>query len=62
MLVIDKQRPRNSWPVGRVIETYKGTDDLVRSARVRLRDTELVRPIAKLCILEEALEKPQDDG
>ena len=62
VLIIDKQRPRNSWPVGRVIETYKGTDDLVRSARVRLRDTELVRPIAKLCILEEALENAQDDG
>ena len=62
VLIIDKQRPRNSWPVGRVIETYKGADDLVRSARVRLRDSELVRPIAKLCVLEEALENPQDDG
>ena len=37
MLIIDKQRPRNSWPTGRVIETYRGADDLVRSARVRLR-------------------------
>ena len=62
VLIIDKQRPRNSWPVGRVIKTYKGTDDLVRSARVRLRDTELVHPIAKLCVPEEALENPQDDG
>ena len=62
VLIIDKQLPRNSWPAGRVIETYKGADDLVRSARVRLRDSELVRPIAKLCVLEEALEKPQDDG
>ena len=58
MLIIDKQRPHNSWPVGRVIETYKGADDLVRSARVRLRGSELMRPIAKLCVLEEALEKP----
>ena len=62
VLVIDKQRPRNNWPVGQFIETYKGTDDLVRSARVRLQDTELVRPITKLCILEEALETAQDDG
>ena len=44
------------------IETYRGADNLVRSARVRLRDSELVRPITKLCVLEEALEKPQDDG
>ena len=62
VLIIDKQRTRNSWPTGRVIETYRGADDLVRSARVRLRDSELVRPITKLCVLEEALEKPQDDG
>ena len=59
MLIIDKQCPRNSWPVGRVIETYKGADDLVRSARVRLWDSELVRTIAKLCVLEEALETPR---
>ena len=44
------------------IETYRGADNLVRSARVRLRDSELVRPITKLCVLEEALEKPQDYG
>ena len=62
VLVIDKQRPLNNWPVGRVIETYKGTDSLVRSARVRLRDTELVRPITKLCILEEAQGTAQDNG
>ena len=62
VLITDKQRPRNSWPTGRVIETYRGADNLVRSARVRLRDSELVRPITKLCVLEEALEKPQDDG
>ena len=61
-LVIDKQRPRNNWPVGRVIETYEGTDDLARSARVHLRDTELVRPITKLCILEEALGTAQNNG
>ena len=60
--MIDKQRPRNSWPTGRVIETYRGADSLVRSARVRLRDSELVRPITKLCILEEAIEKPPNDG
>ena len=47
---------------GRIIETYKGADSLVRSARVRLRDTELVRPITKLCILEDAQETTQDNG
>ena len=54
--------PRNSWLVGRIIETYKGQDDLVRSARVRLRDSELVRPITKLCVLEETQRLTQDNG
>ena len=54
VLVISNNTPRNNWPVGRVIETYSGADGLVRSARVRLRDTELVRHVTKLCILEEA--------
>ena len=54
VLVISNNTPHNNWPVGRVIETYSGADGLVCSARVRLRDTELVRPITKLCILEEA--------
>ena len=62
VLVIDKQRPRNNWPEGRIMETYKGTDSYVRSARVCLRDTELVRPITKLCILEEAQGTAQDNG
>ena len=26
VLVIDNQRPRNNWPVGRIMEMYKGTD------------------------------------
>ena len=62
VLVISSNTPRNSWPVGRIIETYKGQDDLVRSARVRLRDSELVRPIRKLCVLEETQRLTQDNG
>ena len=54
VLLISNNTPCNSWPTGRVVEAYSGPDGLVRSARVRLKDTELVRPITKLCILEEA--------
>ena len=60
VLIISNNTPRNNWPVGRVIEAYSGADGLVRSARVRLKDTELVRPITKLCILEEARETAQE--
>ena len=51
VLVIDKQRPRNNWPVGRIMETYKGTDSYVRSVRgplarhrARAPDHEVVHP------------------
>ena len=56
VLVISSNTPHSSWQIGRVAETYEGADKLLRSARVRLKDTELVRPITKLCILEEARE------
>ena len=48
VLVISSNTPRSSWQIGRVMETYEGADKLVCSARVRLKDTELVRPITKL--------------
>ena len=59
VLLISSNTPRNNWSTGRVVEAYSGPDGLVRSARVRLKDTELVRPITKLCVLEEAHEQPR---
>lgn len=55
-LVIDNNLPRNRWILGRVVETYRGKDDLVKSAKVKTRDAVLIRPVvlscAKLCLLE----------
>ena len=59
VLLLERQLPRNEWPVGRVVAVQPGPDGLVRSARVRTKDTELLRPIAKLCVLEEtAIDHP----
>ena len=44
--------PRNMWPIGRVIETYADKDGFVRSAKIKVRSSYLVRPIHKLCLLE----------
>ena len=54
VLVLERQLARNEWPMGRVIAANQGEDGLVRSAKVRTRDTELVRPVTRLCLLEEA--------
>ncbi|XP_033636760.1 uncharacterized protein LOC117297721 [Asterias rubens] len=44
--------PRNQWTMGRVVETYPGDDNLVRTAKVKTKSSTLVRPIHKLCLLE----------
>ena len=46
-----------SWPLGLVVEATKSRDELVRSVRVKTAETELVRPIDKLCLLEAAEEE-----
>jgi hypothetical protein len=52
VLVMDEHLPRRTWPLARVIKTYPGRDELVRSAEVKTRWTTLTRPIHKLCLLE----------
>ena len=43
-LVIIKSRyiPQNNWPPGRVIETVVGSDDIIRSVKVKTPLTELI--------------------
>ena len=56
VLVIDDKTPRGLWPLGLVTEVFAGPDGVVRSARVRHDETELHRPVVKLCLLEPELE------
>ena len=53
---IDDKTPRGLWPLGLVTEVFAGPDGVVRSARVRHNETELHRPVVKLCLLEPELE------
>ena len=55
VLMVDESVPRGLWPMARVIETYPGKDGLVRSVKIRTKNTQLVRPIAKLVMLEGKL-------
>lgn len=52
VLVVDELSDRGSWPVGVITEVHHGRDNLVRSARIRTKSAELVRPITKLVSLE----------
>ena len=55
VLLLDENQPRSVWPLGRVLEVYHNRrDGLVRSAKVKTRTSELVRPIDKIVLLETA--------
>ena len=61
VLILDENTPRSIWPLGRVIEVYSNRGDgLVRSAKVKTRSTELVRPVDKIVLLESSAEDAID--
>lgn len=55
VLVVDHNTPRGKWHLGRVLETYPGADGLIRTAKVKTKDSTYIRPIQKLCLLEDDL-------
>ena len=54
VLVVNDNLPRSFWQMGRILSVFKGADNVVRSAEVRLPNTTLKRPTSKLCLLEGA--------
>ena len=62
VLLLDKNTTRSIWPLGRVLDVYRNQKDgLVRSAKVKTRSTELVRPIDKIALLESSAEIASKD-
>ena len=55
VLVLDDKTPRNSWPLGRILEVYINRNDgLVRSVKLKTGTSELRRPVSKIALLEGA--------
>ena len=54
VLLVDNNLVRGQWHLGRVTKVFPGSDGLVRAAEIKTKTSVLVRPIAKLCLLEEA--------
>ncbi|KAG1671934.1 hypothetical protein GQR58_016206 [Nymphon striatum] len=52
VLIICENAPRGTWPVGRVLEIFKGKDNKVRVAKVLVAGKTVVRPITKLCYID----------
>jgi len=57
-LVVDDNSLRGRWLLGRVVKTFPGHDHRVRVAEIKTKNGTLVRPISKLCLLEEAVKVP----
>ena len=53
IVLIVEETPRNSWPLARILEVFPGDDGKVRSVKIKTQTTVLVRPITKLCLLED---------
>lgn len=54
VLLVDSSSPRNSWLMGRVIETFPDSSGMIRRLKIKTKSSVLERPINKLCLIEEA--------
>ena len=53
VLLVDENTPRNTWPLGRIVEVFHNSkDNLVRSVSVKTNSTTLRRPVTKIVLLE----------
>ena len=53
VLIQTENTPRAFWPLARIIETYVSNDGNVRSVKLKLPNSMVIRPSNKLCLLEE---------
>jgi len=54
VMVATETSHRNSWPLGRIVETYPDKKGFVRRAKVRTKSAVYERPFDKLCLLVQA--------
>ena len=52
VLIAEPKANRGEWPLGRIIESYPGSDGLVRVVKLKSKNKEYIRPVHQLCPLE----------
>ena len=62
VLVVDSNTPRGSWPMGRIVKTLPGDDEIVHIVEVKTKDGHYIRPVSKLCLLLAAENSGPDPG
>ena len=58
IVLVTTDQKRQTWPLGRVIETFRGRDGHIRSANIQVGDKVLKRSIQQLVHLEMDFEIP----
>ena len=53
VLLVESTQPRGKWLLGRVQEEHKGKDGVIRSANVKTKLGNFVRPTNKTCVIAE---------
>lgn len=51
VLIKDDNLPPSQWMLGRIIQTFPGSDHLIRAAEIKCKNNTITRPIHKLCLL-----------
>ena len=54
VIVIEPCAPIGQFPLARVTEVLLAEDGIVRVVRVKTSSSEKIRPVVKLCLLEES--------
>ena len=52
IVVADKNLSRANWLLGKIIEIFSGSGNMIRIAKVKTSQGVYVRPTANLCLLE----------
>lgn len=53
VMMVEENVPRGRWPLARIIKTFPSHDGHIRRVQVKANDSVYIRPIQKLCLLEE---------
>ena len=52
VLLCDKNLKQSHWPLGHILETLPGPDNVVGVIKVKMKDGSYVRSVASLALLE----------
>ena len=53
VLISEDNLPREKWRIGKVIQTYPGKDDMIRTVKLQTKKGIINRPVQKLHLLED---------